>query len=174
MVKTVLDKLPGVWKEVGPKILIKILVFCACAPFSHRMMTRMGVTFGKILNEIDLLFCIWLTLKEICKQTTHFRCHSALQLKSSLTSHLSVQKFKCTCLRTLKASIGTITTFRRRQGRSQRGATSANAPARLREPPWGPPARLCGVAMHIHTSPFLVYIWGLMRPTEIFRVVRDP
>ena len=40
-------------------------------------------------------------------KSTHFRCHKALHLTSSRTSHFSVQK--CTCLITLKASIDTIT-----------------------------------------------------------------
>ena len=56
----------------------------------------------------------------------HFRSHTALHLKSSLTSHLSVQKIKCTTLRTIKNSIGTVTT-------SQEVEAGARSVARTRQ-----------------------------------------
>ena len=99
--------------------------------FSHDMIPRFGVTFGEIFNEIRSFLCPWWTFKKMRKKTIYFRCHTAWHLKSSRTSHFSEQKVRCTCLRRLRASIGTIAIFLRSSGSSSVRYTDSIAGQRV-------------------------------------------
>ena len=59
--------------------------------FWHGIIPRLVVMFGNFLNEIYSFLCMWRTFKK-CVKIDSFLCHTALCLKSSRTSHLSVKK----------------------------------------------------------------------------------